>query len=120
MQTILTVDDSASLRKLISVTLLDAGYEVLEAEDGEQGLEVLQTAKPDLILSDVNMPNMDGIEFAGLARAIPDFKFTPIVMLSTECGEDMMERGRLAGATGWLVKPFNADKLLLTIKKALG
>lgn len=120
MAKILAVDDSASMRQMVAFTLKGAGHTVIEATDG---LDALKAAKNntgfDLVISDVNMPNMDGITLIRELRAIPDFKFTPILMLTTESGLEKKSEGKAAGATGWIVKPFNPDQLLATIGKVL-
>jgi two-component system chemotaxis response regulator CheY len=120
MATILSVDDSASMRQMVAFTLKGAGYTVIEAVDGSDALQKAQGGKADLVLTDVNMPNMDGISLVKELRALPDYKFTPILLLTTESGVDKKTEGKKAGATGWLVKPFNPDQLLATIKKVLG
>ena len=120
MANILAVDDSASMRQMVAFTLKGAGHSVTEAADGVEALKLAKGGKFDLVLSDVNMPNMDGIGLTKELRALPDFKFTPILMLTTEAGMDKKQDGKAAGATGWIVKPFNPDQLLSTIKKVLG
>jgi two-component system chemotaxis response regulator CheY len=102
---------------MVSFTLKNAGFNVLEAGDGLEGLAVLKNNVPDVIISDVNMPNMNGMEFVKAVRDIPAFKFTPILMLTTENTDDKKSTGREAGATGWIVKPFDPDKLIQTINK---
>jgi len=119
MANVLVVDDSNSIRDMVSFTLKSAGFQTVEAKDGLEGLSKAQSVKFDLVISDVNMPNMDGIELCGELRKLPNFKFTPILMLTTESSTDMKMRGKAAGATGWLVKPFNPDKLLATIKRVV-
>ena len=119
MATILAVDDSASMRQMVAFTLKGAGFNVIEAADGQQALEKAKQASFDLVLSDVNMPVMDGIELVKNLRALPDYKFTPILMLTTESAGDKKMQGKNAGATGWLVKPFNPEQLLATIRKVL-
>jgi two-component system, chemotaxis family, chemotaxis protein CheY len=120
MARILAVDDSASMRQMVSFTLKGAGHDVLEACDGVEALKVAKTqSKLDLVISDINMPNMDGIALIKELRALPSFKFTPILMLTTESGTDKKTEGKAAGATGWIVKPFNPDQLLATIGKVL-
>ncbi len=119
MATVLVVDDSVSMRQMVSVTLKTAGYEVIEAGDGQQALQKAQSGTVDLVLSDVNMPVMNGIDLVKNLRAIPSFKFTPILMLTTESGGDMKGAGKAAGATGWIVKPFNPEQLLATVKKVV-
>ncbi len=120
MTTILAVDDSASMRQMVSFTLKEAGYQVAEAADGQEGLNAAQANKFDLIISDVNMPVMDGIEMIRHIRELSNHKFTPILMLTTEAGGDKKLSGKAAGATGWIVKPFNPEQLLNTIKRVLG
>ncbi len=120
MASILAVDDSASMRQMVSFTLKGAGHDVTEAGDGQEALAFAKGNKYDLVLSDVNMPNMDGIELTKELRALPDFKYTPILMLTTEAGLNKKQDGKAAGATGWIVKPFNPEQLLATIKKVLG
>ncbi|MCP5206433.1 MAG: response regulator [Hahellaceae bacterium] len=119
MTKILAVDDSASMRQMVSFTLKGAGYEVVEAADGKLALEQAKKQQFDLVLSDVNMPVMDGITLVKELRALSNYKFTPILMLTTESAGDKKMEGKQAGATGWLVKPFNPDQLLATIKKVL-
>ena len=120
MPTILAVDDSASMRQMVTFTLKGAGFNVIDAVDGVDALAKAKTAKVDLVLTDVNMPRMDGISLIKELRALPNFKFTPILMLTTESGAGKKTEGKSAGATGWIVKPFNPDQLLATIKKVLG
>lgn len=120
MATILAVDDSASMRQMVSFTLKDAGYTVVEAADGNEALNAAQGGKFDLVLSDVNMPGMDGITLIKELRNLANFKGTPILMLTTEAGADKKQEGKQAGATGWIVKPFNPEKLLTTVQKVLG
>jgi two-component system, chemotaxis family, chemotaxis protein CheY len=120
MASILTVDDSTSMRQMVLFTLKGAGYEVVEAADGVEALEVANTRGFDLVVTDVNMPNMDGITLIKELRNLPDYKFTPILMLTTESGSEKKQEGKAAGATGWIVKPFDPERLLDTIKKVLG
>lgn len=120
MTKILAVDDSASMRQMVSFTLQGAGYEVVEACDGQDALNKARQHQVDLVLSDVNMPVMDGITLIKNLRTLPNYKFTPILMLTTESAADKKSEGKAAGATGWIVKPFNPDQLLNTIKKVLG
>ena len=120
MASILAVDDSASMRQMVSFTLKGAGYDVTEAADGVEALNIAKTNKFNLVLTDVNMPNMDGITLTKELRALPDYKFIPILTLTTESSTDKKMAGKSAGATGWIVKPFNPDQLLATIKKVLG
>ncbi|WP_455203259.1 response regulator [Kaarinaea lacus] len=120
MAEILAVDDSASMRQMVSFTLKGAGHTVTEAGDGEEALNLAKSNKYDLVLSDVNMPKMDGIALTKELRTLPEFKFTPILILTTEAGMNKKQDGKAAGATGWIVKPFNPDQLLATVKKVLG
>ena len=117
--TILAVDDSASMRQMVSFTLKHAGYEVIEASDGVDALEYARGNSVSLVLTDVNMPRMDGITLVRELRLLEAYKFTPMLVLTTEAGPEKKMQGKLAGATGWLVKPFNPDKLLATIAKVL-
>jgi two-component system chemotaxis response regulator CheY len=119
MAKILAVDDSASMRQMVAFTLKAAGHTVLDARDGQQALEIAKTQTCDLVLTDVNMPIMDGITLTKELRALPTYRFTPILVLTTEAGGDKKSEGRAAGATGWLVKPFNPEQLLATIKKVI-
>ena len=120
MATILTVDDTASMRQMISFTLNSAGHDVLQASDGSEALKLVQGKKVDLVICDVNMPNMDGITLVKSLRGQADFKFIPILMLTTESQEAKRAEGKVAGATGWIVKPFNPEQLLTIVKKVLG
>lgn len=117
---VLVVDDSSAVRQSVTFVLTQAGYTVTEAEDGADALNKLGDAKPDLIVTDVNMPNMDGIELVRQVRDKADFKFVPIVVLTTEAQGSKMEEGKEAGATGWIVKPFDSEKLLSVVKKLAG
>jgi len=117
---ILAVDDSASMRQMVSFTLKGAGYEVVEAADGVEALDIAKKRPVNLVLTDVNMPNMDGISLIRELRDLPDYKFTPLLMLTTESGPEKKQEGKAAGATGWIVKPFNPEQLLGTVKKVLG
>ncbi|MAY41232.1 MULTISPECIES: response regulator [unclassified Neptuniibacter] len=119
MASILVVDDSASLRNMVTFTLKQEGYQVVEATNGQEALGKAKTARFDLVLTDVNMPIMDGITLCAELRKLPAFKFTPILVLTTESSPEMKQRGKGAGATGWLVKPFNPEKLLSTIKRVV-
>jgi len=120
MASILAVDDSASMRQMVSFSLKSAGHNVTEAVDGVDALNKAKAASFDLVITDVNMPNMDGITLISELRQLPNFKFTPLLMLTTESAADKKMAGKNAGATGWIVKPFNPDQLLAVIKKALG
>ncbi|MCH2058446.1 MAG: response regulator [Thalassotalea sp.] len=119
MAKVLVVDDSNSIRDMVSFTLKGAGHQTVEAVNGQEGLSKAQAGGFDLVISDVNMPIMDGITLCQELRKLPSFKFTPILMLTTESSTDMKMKGKAAGATGWLVKPFNPDKLLSTIKRVI-
>ncbi len=118
--TILAVDDSASLRQMVVVTLKGAGYNVIEAEDGEDGLAKAKANAVNVVLTDQNMPKMDGLTLVKNLRALPQYAATPILLLTTESGDDMKARGKAAGATGWLVKPFDPKRLIEVITKVLG
>ena len=118
---VLVVDDSAAIRQSITYVLQQGGYEVVEAKDGMDGLSVLEGMdSADLIITDVNMPNLDGISFIRKVRENAKYKFTPIIVLTTESQGAKMNEGKEAGATGWIVKPFSADKLLGVVKKVAG
>lgn len=118
-KTILVIDDSASMRQMVSMTLRSAGYEVVEALDGKDALGKLDGRKFNLIVSDVNMPNMDGISFVQAAKQLPAYKFTPVIMLTTEAGEAKKEEGRAAGAKAWVVKPFQPAQMLTAVSKLI-
>lgn len=117
--TILAVDDSASMRQMVCFTLKHAGYTVVQAVDGVDALEFARGNSVDLVLTDMNMPRMDGIALVRELRQLSSYKFVPMLVLTTEAGQDRKREGNQAGATGWLVKPFNPDKLLATIAKVL-
>ncbi|WP_127471574.1 response regulator [Thiomicrorhabdus aquaedulcis] len=119
MKKILIVDDSRSMLQMIGMTLQQAGYAVSEACDGLVALESAKVSQFDLVVTDINMPNMNGIELVQALRAMPNYKFTPLLCLTTESSDDMKARGKSAGATGWLVKPFSPEKLLTVIGKVL-
>lgn len=120
MKTVLAVDDSRSLRKMVRVSLESAGYEVVEAEDGVEALAACQGSHFDLVLTDQNMPNMDGLTLIGRLRAMPTYGRTPILMLTTEASDEMKAKGKAAGATGWIVKPFDPARLQMVVQKVLG
>lgn len=120
MANILAVDDSSSMRQMVSFTLKGAGHTVVEAVDGQDALNKAKSQKFDLVITDVNMPVMDGITFIRNLRAVANYKFTPMLMLTTESAADKKSEGKAAGATGWIVKPFNPEQLLATVKKVLG
>lgn len=119
MATILAVDDSVSMRQLVAATLEDAGFDVVQAVDGKDALSKAPGSKVDLVLTDVNMPNMDGIELIRHLRELPAYRFTPMLMLTTESGGDKKAEGKAAGATGWIVKPFDPQQLIATINRVI-
>lgn len=119
MKTALVVDDSPSMRMLVTHTLSEAGFKILEGGNGQEALKALSGGSVQLIITDLNMPVMDGIEFIKEVRKVPQYKFTPILMLTTESQASKKQEGKTAGATGWLVKPFNPDQLLQVISKVL-
>lgn len=116
---ILTVDDAPTMRKVVALALTALGHEVIEAEDGMAALQLVQTRHVDLIITDVNMPRMDGIEFTRQARLLPALARTPILLLTTESDPTIKGRGKAAGATGWIVKPFRQDQLVGVVAKVL-
>jgi len=116
-KTVMVVDDSASVRQVVGIALKGAGYEVVEASDGKDALGKLDGRKLHLIISDVNMPNMDGIAFLKAVKANAGYKFTPVIMLTTENQESKMQEGKAAGAKAWIVKPFNPPQLLDAVSK---
>ena len=116
-KTIMVVDDSASLRQIVSIALKGAGYDVIEGSDGKDALTKLDGKKIHLIISDVNMPNMDGITFVKEVKKHPQYKFTPIIMLTTESQEQKKAEGQAAGAKAWVVKPFKPDQMLQAVSK---
>lgn len=120
MATIMAVDDTATMRQMISFTLNSVGHEVVEASDGQEALQIAKTKKFDLVIADVNMPNMDGITLVKSLRSLPDYRFTPILILTTEFQDAKRQEGKNAGATGWIVKPFNPEQLINVISKVLG
>ena len=117
---VLAVDDSASIRQMVSFTLKSAGYEVIEAVDGQDGLDKAKAKSVNLILTDQNMPRMDGLTLIKNLRGLPQYASTPILMLTTESSDAMKSQGRAAGATGWLVKPFDPQKLIEVVRKVIG
>lgn len=119
MHSILAVDDSPSMRKMVSFTLTGAGYKVVEAVDGMDALEKAEAQHVDLILVDQNMPRLDGIGLTKRLREHPRFKNTPILILTTESSDQMKQAGKAAGATGWLVKPFDPNRLIEVIQKVI-
>ncbi len=116
-KTILVVDDSASIRQVVGIALKGAGYEVVEACDGKDAMGKLDGRKIHLIISDVNMPNMDGISLVKQVKANPTYKFTPIIMLTTESGDSKKQEGQAAGAKAWVVKPFQPAQMLSAVSK---
>lgn len=119
MATIFIVDDSVTMRQMINFTLSGAGHEVVEAANVDEALKLALARKIDLVISDVNMPGRSGIELVRALRALPAFKQTPILMLTTESQPEMRDAGRAAGATGWIVKPFNPEGLMEMVQKVL-
>ena len=117
---IMTVDDSASMREMVRATLVAAGYEVVEAVDGQEALDYARENPCDLVISDVNMPRMDGITLIAQLRTLPNYHLTPLLLLTTDSSPDRKIQGKQAGATGWMVKPFNPDQLLATLERVLG
>ncbi len=120
MTKILAVDDSSSMRQMVTFTLKTAGFDVDDAADGQQALDKAKSNQYDVVVSDVNMPVMDGITLVKNLRNLPNYRFTPILMLTTESAGDKKLEGKQAGATGWIVKPFNPDQLVATVKKVIG
>ena len=116
-KTIMIVDDSASMRMVVGIALKGAGYEVLEGRDGNDALAKLTGQKVHLIISDVNMPGMDGISFVKAVKLLPAYKFTPIIMLTTESNEARKREGQAAGARAWVVKPFQPEQLLNAVQR---
>ena len=119
MRTILTVDDSTSMRQMVRATLQSAGYGVVEAADGQEALAYARGNPVDLVISDVNMPRMDGITLVSELRSLPSYRLTPVLLLTTESSMDKKMEGKKAGATGWIVKPFNPAQLLATLARVL-
>ncbi|WP_327003091.1 response regulator [Dactylosporangium sp. NBC_01737] len=118
-KTILIVDDSASVRQVVSIALRGAGYEVVTASDGQDALKQLDGKRIHLIISDVNMPNMDGITLVGEVKKLPSYKFTPIIMLTTESQEDKKRQAQAAGAKAWVTKPFQPAQMLAAVSKLI-
>jgi len=116
---VLTVDDSRTILAMLHHTLSNAGFEVLQAEDGKQGLDVLQTETVDVVITDINMPVMDGIEFIKHVRATGQHQSLPILILTTETSQDKRDQGKAAGGTGWIVKPFDPEKLISVIHRVV-
>ncbi len=120
MKTIMTADDSASIRMMVVFTLKNLGYEILEAVNGKDALTKMSSKKVDMLITDLNMPEMDGISLIKKVRQDPTYRFLPIVILTTESQEAKKQEGRSAGATGWIVKPFKPEQLISAVKKVLG
>lgn len=119
-KTILSVDDSASMRQMIQLTLSGAGYQVVQAQDGADGLAKAQASAVDLVVTDLNMPVMNGLELIKALRNLPAYKGVPILFLTTESDPEMKKEAKAAGATGWITKPFQQDQLVAVVKKVLG
>ncbi len=119
MKRIMTIDDSPSLRQMVALTLENAGYEVVEASDGHDAVAKLGGREYHLFVTDLNMPGMDGIELTRKLRSMPEYRFVPIVLLTTESNQEKKMQGKAAGATGWIVKPFQPADLLATVKKVM-
>jgi two-component system chemotaxis response regulator CheY len=119
MPVIMTVDDTTSMRQMVSFTLTEAGHQVLEARDGVEALDLAKHNKIDAFIVDINMPRMDGISLVKELRALPNYKFAPILMLTTESQDTRRQEGKAAGATGWIVKPFNPEQLITIVQKVL-
>ncbi|MBV8124505.1 MAG: response regulator [Burkholderiaceae bacterium] len=116
-KTIMVVDDSASLRQVVCIALRGAGYDTLEAVDGKDALNKISSKKINLVICDVNMPNMDGISFVKAMKALPAFRFMPVIMLTTESAENKKAEGQVAGARAWVVKPFKPEVMLNAVQK---
>jgi two-component system chemotaxis response regulator CheY len=116
-KTFLVVDDSAAIRQLVLFTLKEAGFNVLVAANGTDAVAKLVASKIDMVITDINMPDMDGIELIRKVRCMPDYKFTPILILTTEAQEEKKKEGRRAGASGWIMKPFSSEQLLDVVKR---
>lgn len=117
---IMSVDDSASVRQMVSFTLESAGYQVATAVDGQDALGKLSASTVDMVIADLNMPNMNGIDLTRALRALPQYRGVPIILLTTESQESKKAEGKAAGATGWIVKPFQQEQLLAVVRKVLG
>lgn len=120
MAKILIVDDSVSMRNMVAATLESANHQVKDSADGLEALNIAKTGSFDAVITDLNMPKMNGLELLKNLRALPNYKYTPILLLSTESSTEKKTQGKQAGATGWLVKPFNPEKLLATVDRVLG
>jgi two-component system chemotaxis response regulator CheY len=119
-KTILSVDDSASVRQMVKLTLTGAGYQVIQANDGAEGLAAARGAAVDMVVTDLNMPNMNGLALIRELRKLPNYVGVPILFLTTESDEAMKKEAKAAGATGWITKPFQQDQLLSVVRKVLG
>ena len=119
-KTIMTVDDSASVRMMVSFTLKELGYDIVEAENGNDALKKMAKKQIHMLITDINMPELDGISLVRKVRANPDYKFIPIILLTTESQLEKKTAGKEAGATGWIVKPFKPDQLVAVVKRVLG
>jgi two-component system, chemotaxis family, chemotaxis protein CheY len=119
-KTIMTVDDSASVRQMVSFTLRDAGYNVIEAINGQDALKKMNGIAVHMMVTDLNMPKMDGLDLIRAVRQLPSFHFIPIIMLTTESQMEKKQEGKSAGATGWIVKPFQPEQLIAVVKRVLG
>lgn len=119
MKKIMTVDDSATIRQMVALTLRDAGYEVIEAVDGRDALDVLARESVHMLITDLNMPNLDGVGLIRAVRQNPDNRFIPIIMLTTESHDSKKQEGKAAGASGWIVKPFKPEQLLGVVRMVL-
>lgn len=119
MATILAVDDSAAMRQMIDATLRSAGHDVVQASDGDEALAFAERERVDLVITDVNMPNLDGISLVRKLRCLPDYRLVPLLILTTESSDSKKQEGKAAGATGWIVKPFNPDALTGVVRKVL-
>ena len=119
MAMILAVDDSSTMRQMLSVTLQNAGHQVIQAEDGVVALDIAREQKFDLVITDVRMPNMDGITLVSELRNLPGFEATPLLVLTTESAASKKQAGKAAGETGWIVKPFNKEQLLKVVTTTL-
>ena len=119
-KTIMTVDDSASVRMMVNFTLSEKGYDVVEALNGSDALKKLNNRRVHMLITDINMPELDGISLVRKVREHPDHRFIPIIVLTTESEKEKRLEGKAAGATGWIVKPFKPDQLIAVVKKVLG
>ncbi len=119
-KTIMTVDDSASVRLMVKFTLAELGFEIVEAVDGNDALRKLEKKTVHMLITDINMPELDGISLVRKVRGIPAYRFIPIIMLTTESQEEKKREGKKAGATGWIIKPFRPDQLAAVVRKVMG